>query len=223
MNLLDAETIIFDCDGVILQSNKLKSDAFAGALPGYDADLVNEFVDWHKARGGVSRFAKFEHFFKNMIQVDDWDAQTKLACDRFGDIVFKGLLACPHITGFEALLERLSSEGIPLAVNPGGAEAEITKVFQERGLLPKFEAILGSPTKKIENMQKLADRGLLTEKSVYFGDSALDYELAKAFSLSFVYVSMESEWAEGASVAAEPTCFAVTDHLDLVNSQYILI
>ena len=47
---------LFDCDGVILQSNELKSAAFAGALAGEPEDLVAQFVAYHKENGGVSRY-----------------------------------------------------------------------------------------------------------------------------------------------------------------------
>ena len=60
--------LIFDCDGVILDSNRLKSKAFAYALPGEPIQLVQAFVDYHQKRGGISRYEKFSHYFKNKIQ-----------------------------------------------------------------------------------------------------------------------------------------------------------
>jgi beta-phosphoglucomutase-like phosphatase (HAD superfamily) len=37
MILCDYDFVVFDCDGVILKSNQLKSDAFAKALEGEPA------------------------------------------------------------------------------------------------------------------------------------------------------------------------------------------
>ena len=43
---------IFDCDGVILNSNKIKSNAFAQSLNGESNDLVANFIEYHKQNGG---------------------------------------------------------------------------------------------------------------------------------------------------------------------------
>ena len=57
---------IFDCDGVILDSNAIKTQAFREALPGEPEDLVEQLVSFHKATGGVSRYVKLEYFFKEL-------------------------------------------------------------------------------------------------------------------------------------------------------------
>ena len=43
-NFSKYDFLIFDCDGVILESNELKSSAFADSLPDEPSDLVQEFV-----------------------------------------------------------------------------------------------------------------------------------------------------------------------------------
>ena len=44
--------IIFDYDGVVLDSNKLKSEAFAEALKNEPPDLVLELVEFHNNNKG---------------------------------------------------------------------------------------------------------------------------------------------------------------------------
>ena len=48
---------VFDCDGVILDSNLLKTIAFSKSLPEYP-EKVSKFIDYHKANGGISRYKK---------------------------------------------------------------------------------------------------------------------------------------------------------------------
>jgi phosphoglycolate phosphatase-like HAD superfamily hydrolase len=193
----DCQSIIFDCDGVILQSNQLKSDAFACVLADYDQNMVTTFIKWHKKYGGISRFEKFAYFFRDMLALLDWEEKTQKACSDFSVITAKKLLNCPYIKGFERYLEFLETQKITLSVNTGGAETEVQEVFRKRGLLDKFECILGSPSTKMENMCKLQSMGLMSYKTVYFGDSRLDFDLARNFGLHFVYVGQESEWPEG--------------------------
>ena len=55
-------SFVFDNDGVIMDSNAAKTDAFAKALEGEDQELIEEFLQYHKDFGGISRFEKFEYF-----------------------------------------------------------------------------------------------------------------------------------------------------------------
>lgn len=194
--------VVFDCDGVILQSNNLKSNAFADVLAteGHDLALVKTFVDWHKATGGVSRFHKFAHFFRDTLDLPDWKAQTEAACNAFGDRVSKGLLTCATLPGLETLLAQLTGAGVPLSINTGGAQAEIRQVLAARGLAAPFDVILGSPATKRDNMVSLVDLGFLVPGGVYLGDSKLDWELAQEFGMHFFYVAYESEWDDGAEI-----------------------
>ena len=192
--------VIFDCDGVILQSNSLKSNAFAEVLQGYEPRLVTEFVNWHRATGGVSRYFKFEHFFRKVLIDPDWEEKTVQACADFAVLVSDGLKACDTIPGFELLAAQLHEKDIPMAVNTGGAEDEVRRVFAERGMAKSFQTIFGSPETKRGNMEKLKDLGLAVPGSTYLGDAELDFVLAHDFGLNFIYVAHESEWLDGAHV-----------------------
>ena len=65
-SIKDYETIIFDCDGVILNSNNIKIQAFYETALIYGHDLANELVKYHIENGGISRYQKFE-FSPNVI------------------------------------------------------------------------------------------------------------------------------------------------------------
>ena len=52
------KAIIFDCDGVIFDSNKLKITAFREVLSAYPKHLVNDFIKYHKEHGGISSYVK---------------------------------------------------------------------------------------------------------------------------------------------------------------------
>ena len=213
--LRNCPTAIFDCDGVILQSNKLKSDAFGDVLRAHDPELVEKFVNWHRRTGGVSRFEKFAVFFRDMLDVPDWEDRTDVACQAFGDRVFNLLCDCPTIPGVKELLEFFIKRETPLCVNTGGAEQEIRSVFQHRGMSSYFSEIFGSPSTKLENMEKIKSLNLLKEGSVYFGDSELDFELAKAYGLEFIFIEYESEWQAGRRVSTEAGYTALDDFTDV--------
>ena len=49
-NLKDYDFFIFDCDGVILNSNELKNIAFKEVLSDETDELINLFIDYHKSK-----------------------------------------------------------------------------------------------------------------------------------------------------------------------------
>ena len=66
IKIQEYDFFIFDCDGVILNSNSIKNFAFRLTLKNENKDLVDSFIKYHKENGGISRYEKFQHFFKNM-------------------------------------------------------------------------------------------------------------------------------------------------------------
>jgi len=54
------KTLVFDCDGVVLNSNKIKTQAFYEATKQFGHESAQALVDYHVANGGISRYAKFE-------------------------------------------------------------------------------------------------------------------------------------------------------------------
>ncbi len=188
--------LIFDCDGVILDSNRLKSKAFAYALPGEPIQLVQSFVDYHQKRGGISRYEKFSHYFKNIKKSPDVVTETNVALGKFSTVVKKGLIECDYVPGVLEFVKQAYSLGILLFVVSGSDEKELIGVFRQRGILNLFENIYGSPANKEDNTAKVVKKIRDRRRGCFFGDSKSDYVAASKYRLDFVFVSGLSEWKD---------------------------
>ena len=62
------KSIIFDCDGVILNSNKIKTESFRKILRNFDKRAIQEFIDYHENNGGLSRYIKLD-YLKNKLNL----------------------------------------------------------------------------------------------------------------------------------------------------------
>ena len=60
--------VVFDCDGVILDSNAIKSAAFAAVTQRFGPQVSASFADYHRRHGGISRHAKFAWLLDTMSQ-----------------------------------------------------------------------------------------------------------------------------------------------------------
>jgi phosphoglycolate phosphatase-like HAD superfamily hydrolase len=212
MNALNAYKVaIFDCDGVILNSNKVKSEAFSLALPDEDPVLVKEFVAYHQQHGGISRYIKFEHFFKSIKKQSNYGLSLENALNRYAKLSKTGLLTCPEIAGVRVVLDYLNTLNIPCYVASGGDQREVREVFENRRLNGYFNGIFGSPLSKIEILEQLESDAKLTEPGIFFGDARSDMQAAMKYGLDFVYISGVSEWSEGIQCSKEQGFDVIND------------
>lgn len=191
------DLFVFDCDGVILDSNEIKSQAFFDVALPFGQEKADRFVAYHKRHGGVSRQEKFKYLVTEILKLDprDRESTTNELIEAYGRLCREGLETCPMIEGVQSFLASVPKP-IRNYVVSGGAQTEVRHALRERDLDSFFSLILGNPRSKEANMQDLFDAGRLEGRGAYFGDARLDMELARQFGLDFVLVSGASEWKE---------------------------
>ena len=187
--------LVFDCDGVLLNSNGLKSRAFYKAALPYGETAACALVDYHVARGGISRFRKFEFLLADIVVPGAQGPGLEELLDVYAATVCRGLAQCEASSCLGALRERTA--GMPWFIVSGGAQDELRDVFLERSLSELFDGgIYGSPCSKDELLSQLITGGQLQAPALFLGDSRYDHEAAKRAGLDFVFVSGWSEFKE---------------------------
>ena len=61
------KAIIFDFDGVILESLEIKTNAFKKLYKSYGTDIVDKVAIHHLENGGVSRYEKFKIYHNQFL------------------------------------------------------------------------------------------------------------------------------------------------------------
>lgn len=196
-DLTKYKTLVFDCDGVILNSNQVKTDAFYNAALPYGKAFAEKLVEYHVNHGGISRYAKFEYFLKNIIpndilEKDTFDSQLKILLTSYAQLVHQGLLECEVAPGLEELRD-LTLDTKWLIVS-GGDQAELNEIFSKRKLSHLFNGgIYGSPDTKDEILSREIKNGNIIEPALFIGDSKYDYQAANQAGLDFIFLSGWSE------------------------------
>ena len=194
INLKKIDFVIFDCDGVILDTNKIKTEAFQKTLKGFPEEKIAKLITFHKKNGGISRKIKFEYFFNNIIH--DFD-QKKInhSLKIFRKISFQKILLSHYIKGVLKFIKILNRNNIKVFIVSGALQSELRKIFILRNKSKYFNKILGTPKNKIENIKIILDKYSLDKnRGVFFGDSSTDYISAKKFKMNFIFVKDKSEW-----------------------------
>jgi len=202
MNLDSYSTIVFDCDGVVLNSNRVKTDAFYQAALPYGTEAADALVVYHVANGGISRYVKFAYFLDSIVPATapgripgrDGPALEDLLA-AYAQSVRAGLLSCELADGLSDL--RAITADARWLIASGGDQEELRSIFDERGLSDFFDGgIFGSPDTKDLIIGRELATGLIRNPALFLGDSRFDHEVAVKYRLEFVFLSAWTEMPE---------------------------
>ncbi len=188
------KSIVFDCDGVVLDSNVVKTEAYFRTAKNLGATDIQAqaLVDYHVKLGGISRYHKFEWYLREVLQQPVTDVAIQALLDEFARELEVGLMECPIAEGIPALREATS--GVNWMILSGGDQQEIRTLFAKRNLSHFFNAgLFGSPDNKDTVLAREKSNGNLQLPALFIGDSKYDYEAATRAGLDFVFLS---DWTE---------------------------
>ena len=220
--------LVFDCDGVVLNSNTIKTEAFRRVSLPFGELASSALVNFHTQNGGVSRYAKFQHFVDSILPshapnviVGDRSEFLHSLLARFATEVKAGLLECEVAPGLTEL--RQATPDTRWLIVSGGDQAELVEVFEQRGLAHYFDGgIYGSPNDKHSIVTDLLKTGKIQRPALFLGDSRLDHEVAKAFDLDFVFVHQWTEFAGWQLYCKRNGIGIVPSVSDLLKIEYLL-
>ncbi|MFA4991122.1 MAG: HAD family hydrolase [Candidatus Omnitrophota bacterium] len=180
------KAIIFDFDGVIVDSNHVKTDAFVKLFRGYPASIRELVRKYHLQNGGMSRFDKFRHIYADFIKEPLPKEKFDELCGDFNRLVMDGVIKAPFFDGVIDFLER-NRDAYAMYIVSGTPDFEIKEIVRRRGLDKYFIDVYGSPRSKKELIEiLLAEHGHRKEEAVFVGDSINDYEGAVGSGVGFI-------------------------------------
>ena len=189
----NAKTIIFDCDGVILNSNQVKSKAYHKvASSHYGDEYATLLVEYLSRNAGNPREYFFNHFLNNIVPQNVSGPGIEELLTEVAEEIIKGLMECEISQSLFNLRKKLPDT--KWMVVSGGVERELISVFQEREIYDLFDGgIYGGPLSKDEILDSLIKQGSINFPAVFLGDSKYDYEVSSRFNLDFLFIS---DWSD---------------------------
>jgi phosphoglycolate phosphatase-like HAD superfamily hydrolase len=209
--------VVFDFDGVILESADIKTDAFCELFAHLGPSMVARVREHHLANLGISRFVKFDWIYENIVREPLAEPARLELGDRFAAIALRKVLECPFVPGAEAALEALADR-YPLFVASGTPQAELDRVVEARGLGGRFREVWGSPREKPHILADIAARHELRRDEILFvGDGASDARAAAEAGTHFlarVTPALAEHWSRAGGRQVDD----LTGLADLVDS-----
>ena len=179
--------ILWDFDGVLMDSNSVRDFGFEKVLANYPKESVEQLMVFHRDNGGLSRYVKFRYFFENILNQKVTDEEIIELSNEFSIIMRQGLTN-PNLIIHDSMnfVKKKYDQGVKMYIVSGSDQIELRFLCDVLDIAKFFLSIYGSPKSKNELVRHIIDSNkYLKEEIVLIGDSVNDYEAARVNKISF--------------------------------------
>ena len=183
----DFKIILWDFDGVIINSNSVREAGFRDVLSEYPKEQVEKLIDYHNINGGLSRYVKFRYFFEEIRKESITDDMVLVLAQKFS-IIMKELLVNPDllISPVVEFIKEQYNLGKKMHIVSGSDDNELRELCKSLRLDHFFISINGSPTPKTSLVKNIIENGYLSlSEYCLIGDAINDYDASKDNSIKF--------------------------------------
>lgn len=181
------KNIIWDFDGVILDSMKVRELGFKKVLSNFPENEVNLLLDFHSKNGGLSRYVKFRYFFQEIRKEGFTEEKITGLARAYSQIMRKSLLSKDKLIREVLQFIKNNNKRFNMHIVSGSDEEELRFLCKKLEISEFFISIHGSPTSKIDNVRDLIKNHAYSGKETcLIGDSVNDYDAAKENNIKFL-------------------------------------
>ncbi len=180
------KNILFDFDGVILNSMKIKGDGFVELFKKYPQEKVKLLETYHYANGGVSRFEKIRYFFRDIGKTEISEPEVESLATQFGEIIAEKLFDTANLIADTIAYIQQNCDKYNCHIVSGAEHHELNNLCTHFKIADYFKSIEGSPTIKSDLIRNLLQKNSYQpHETILIGDSINDYEAARANGIAF--------------------------------------
>lgn len=179
---------IFDCDGVLLNSNKLKILAVKQTLKSLNCSDI--FIEWaiedFRQNFGRTRIEHFSNFVKksSTYKLKLSPDFINIAIKNYSELVVEAYKNCEVINETLDYIHQVASEDTVWVVSASD-QNELVHILPKKIPMIKKTHIYGGPKSKIENIKSIIKN--FKDCSFYFyGDSVQDARAALSSNINFI-------------------------------------
>ena len=182
--------IVFDFDGNLIDSNRLKYDAYFALFPSDNrhARIIREVLSKSFEQ---SRYVILEEILRRLGVGEHAavKAEVNKLAERYNDIVVAEAKMCPEKPGAEGALKRLAP-AYRLYVSSTTPDASLKENIRFRKWDGYFRAVFGYPHKKPETLRRIITlEKLKSDQVLIVGDGESDRKSAQENGCPFFHVT----------------------------------
>jgi len=180
------KNILFDFDGVILDSMPIREFGFSEIFKKYQKEDVEELLVFHNQNGGWSRFLKIRHFYENILKKEISDNEVQKYTEKFSQIMKKELVNKKYLILETIQFLEWAESKYNLHIVSGSEHNELNYLCEKLGVDKYFKTINGSPTKKGVLVKDILENfNYLKSETILIGDSINDFQASQENNIKF--------------------------------------
>ncbi|PIE36577.1 hypothetical protein CSA56_00045 [candidate division KSB3 bacterium] len=188
---MSIQVIVFDFDGTLVESDRLKFEAFFELFPKdnvHDRVIRRVFSECPEA----SRYVMLEQILRTLDQYrDDGPKRVQELAGRYNEIVVSAAQTCPECPGAEAVLKDLVPDYC-CYLSSATPEEPLQEIVAFRGWTDYFQQIFGYPRKKPDTLCNIFEReGVTPQQVVVVGNGESDRVSAEVSGCHFYDVNQK--------------------------------
>lgn len=179
-------TIFWDFDGVILDSDDVRTEGFKYIFDSYSKKYIDKLINYHTINGGLSRYEKIEYFSQKILDTKLNDQEKKQYAQLYGNYCRERLCDKDLLIKSSNSFIRENHKKFYFHLVSASDEKELIYLCSNLDIKKYFKSISGSPVNKIENIKKLLKSNNYNESNCcLIGDSINDKFAATENRISF--------------------------------------
>jgi phosphoglycolate phosphatase-like HAD superfamily hydrolase len=184
--ITDYNYILWDFDGVIMDSMPIRDKGFEIVLNNFPTEQVDLLLEYHKKNGGLSRYHKFRYFYEEIRKESVTEDKINVLSDEFSKIMLNNLLDSSLLINDSIQFIQKYHSKFKMHIVSGSDEKELKYICNTLNISHYFLSINGSPTQKKQLVANLLKQNNLNKSlTCLIGDSKNDYEAAKINGIDF--------------------------------------
>ncbi|MFF9028690.1 HAD family hydrolase [Streptomyces iakyrus] len=189
------DTVVFDLDGVLVDSNEVKVACMRSALSDFGDALVEDFLREFRRTFGRSRREHFAAFHRDRLGGSDegpgFEEFLARYSGHYAELIAERYRQAPLCAGAAELVRALQGRGTPLHVATGTLTAEAENVLATAGLASAFTSVRGGERAKAQRLGEIlreTEATAAARRTVLVGDSRQDLLAAAQAGTAFLFV-----------------------------------
>lgn len=180
------KNILWDFDGVILDSMPIRDFGFRKIFEHYSKEIVEEFITYHRINGGLSRFHKIKYFYNKLLNKKISEIQIQDYAGKFTIIMKEELTNNKYLIQDSVDFIKSNHKKYNFHIVSGSEHQELNYLCEKLDLTDYFLSINGSPTPKNDLVKNLlVQEQYKKNETILIGDSLNDYKVAEENDIDF--------------------------------------
>ena len=174
--------IIFDFDGVIVDSHKVKNRAYYELFSKYGKKTSKKILSYHLQNEGKSRYIKFRYIIEKILNEKVTEKKLKFYSKKFDQITLKKIFKLKVSKSLLNFFKNNKNKFLSY-ISTGTPQKIINEIVKKKKIYHFFQKVYGSPKKKIEHIKKIKKN---KKKTIFIGDSFEDFDSCKKTNTKFI-------------------------------------